>query len=97
MSSATASVTASASAPSSGDMDCSDFATQAEAQAVLEQDLTDPHRLDADGSLLACEDLPGVEQYETSERSTNFDDPDGDDRRRPRSVSNPAPSPPGGT
>jgi hypothetical protein len=41
------------------DLDCSDFATQAEAQAALEDDPDDPHDLDGspeDG--VACESLP---------------------------------------
>ncbi|GAA4714002.1 hypothetical protein GCM10023215_66340 [Pseudonocardia yuanmonensis] len=39
-----------------GDRDCADFATQAEAQAVLLADLSDPERLDADSDGIACED-----------------------------------------
>ena len=39
------------------DLDCSDFATQQEAQARLEPG--DPYRLDEDGDGIACEDLPG--------------------------------------
>src|ERR671913_2622838 len=31
-----------------GDLDCEDFATQGEAQGVLERDPSDPNRLDAD-------------------------------------------------
>lgn len=46
---------AAAQAP---DLDCSDFATQGEAQAQLEKDPTDPHGLDADGDGIACESLP---------------------------------------
>ena len=45
--------------PSVGDLDCSDFATQAEAQQVYNQDTSDPHGLDGspqDG--MACESLP---------------------------------------
>jgi micrococcal nuclease len=41
-----------------GDCDCKDFATQTQAQQVL--DLTpgdDPHRLDRDGDRIACESL----------------------------------------
>jgi micrococcal nuclease len=41
-----------------GDCDCKDFATQTQAQQVL--DLTpgaDPHRLDKDGDRIACESL----------------------------------------
>ena len=68
-SSASASVTASASAESGGgapvpsapggDLDCKDFATQAEAQAVYDSDPSDPNGLDGapqDG--VACESLP---------------------------------------
>ncbi len=39
-----------------GDVDCGDFATQAEAQAYLLPG--DPHRLDADGDGQACDSLP---------------------------------------
>jgi len=38
------------------DYDCSDFATQEEAQEYLEPG--DPHNLDADNDGIACEDLP---------------------------------------
>ena len=38
------------------DLDCRDFASGAEAQAVLADDPSDPHNLDADGDDLACED-----------------------------------------
>jgi hypothetical protein len=44
-----------------GDRDCADFATQAEAQAVLLGDLSDPERLDADSDGIACEDHFGTE------------------------------------
>ncbi|WP_243859669.1 excalibur calcium-binding domain-containing protein [Amycolatopsis arida] len=37
------------------DYDCANFATQAEAQAVLDVDRSDPHRLDGDGDGYACE------------------------------------------
>ncbi|WP_431925608.1 excalibur calcium-binding domain-containing protein [Amycolatopsis tucumanensis] len=37
------------------DLDCADFATQAQAQAVLDADRSDPHRLDADHDGIACE------------------------------------------
>lgn len=50
-----------APAPSSGggDLDCSDFATQQEAQAVLNADLSDPNGLDSEGDGIACESLGG--------------------------------------
>ena len=41
-----------------GDLDCADFATQQEAQAVLERDSSDPNRLDADNDGIACETYP---------------------------------------
>ncbi len=39
------------------DRDCPDFSSQAAAQAQLERDPTDPHRLDADEDGQACEDF----------------------------------------
>jgi micrococcal nuclease len=41
-----------------GDLDCADFATQQEAQAVLERDSSDTNRLDADNDGIACETYP---------------------------------------
>jgi hypothetical protein len=43
-----------------GDLDCADFATQAEAQAEFDADTSDPNRLDADNDGIACEDLGGA-------------------------------------
>ncbi len=40
------------------DLDCADFAYQEEAQAVLDADPSDPHRLDGDHDGEACESLP---------------------------------------
>jgi Excalibur calcium-binding domain len=37
---------------------CSDFASQADAQAVLRADPADPNRLDADRDGIACESNP---------------------------------------
>lgn len=48
----------SGTAVAAQDLDCSNFATQEEAQAVLDSDPSDPHRLDADGDGIACESLP---------------------------------------
>lgn len=47
--------------PPSGDVDCSDFDTQAEAQAFFIAEggpEEDPHGLDHDGDGIACESLP---------------------------------------
>ena len=45
------------SAPT-GDLDCADFATQEEAQAMLDADPSDPHGLDGEGDGVPCESLP---------------------------------------
>lgn len=39
-------------------LNCENFRTQEEAQAALDREPTDPHRLDEDGDGLACENLP---------------------------------------
>jgi len=39
------------------DCDCFDFASQKQAQRVLERFSGDPHRLDGDGNGIACESL----------------------------------------
>jgi len=39
-------------------VNCGDFTYQDEAQAVLDQDRSDPNGLDADADGIACEDLP---------------------------------------
>jgi hypothetical protein len=44
--------------PADGDYNCADFATRAQAKAVLERDPSDPHYLDGDGDGVPCEDLP---------------------------------------
>ena len=42
------------------ELDCVDFATQGEAQAVYDQDPSDPNGLDEDDDGRACETLPSV-------------------------------------
>ena len=54
-----------------GDQDCADFATQPEAQAVLEQDPSDPNGLDGDGDGVACESLPGGSSSSSSGSSSS--------------------------
>jgi hypothetical protein len=47
------------SASGQQDLDCDDFATQEEAQAVFDQDPSDPNGLDGnDNDGIACENLP---------------------------------------
>ena len=54
-----ADASATASPGSSGDLDCSDFATQAEAQQIYDADPSDPYGLDGyDNDGRACESLP---------------------------------------
>ena len=49
---------AGAASAQGGDMDCSDFSSQAEAQAFFERaGPGDPHRLDRDNDGVACETL----------------------------------------
>lgn len=43
-----------------GDLNCSDFATQEEAQAVLDANPSDPNYLDGEGDGVACESLPSA-------------------------------------
>jgi hypothetical protein len=50
-----------------GELDCADFATQGEAQDVLDEDPTDPNSLDADSDGEACEELGGASGYEYQE------------------------------
>jgi competence protein ComEC len=44
--------------PTGGDLNCSDFATREEAQAVLDANPGDPNHLDGEGDGIACESLP---------------------------------------
>ena len=46
-------------AASSDDYDCSDFQTQSQAQAVYDQDPSDPNGLDREGDGIACETAGG--------------------------------------
>lgn len=59
--------------PTASDLDCADFASQAEAQATLDADPTDPNGLDADGDGIACEELF---QSEPTEPMTQYTPPD---------------------
>ncbi|MEU8487080.1 hypothetical protein [Streptomyces sp. NPDC048641] len=50
--------------------DCSDFAGQADAQAVLRFEPADPNHLDDDGNGIACPDLPGSKDVKPVRRGT---------------------------
>ncbi|MCX5384173.1 excalibur calcium-binding domain-containing protein [Streptomyces sp. NBC_00083] len=51
--------------------DCSDFAAQAEAQAVLRFAPSDPNHLDDDGNGVACPNLPGPKDVKPVQRGTS--------------------------
>lgn len=78
-SSSSSSTASTASMPSrSGpaqDRDCADFSSQAEAQDVLDDDPSDPERLDADDDGIACESFDDGD--DSDDDST--DDDSGDD------------------
>ena len=66
------------------DLDCADFASQEEAQAVFDRDPSDPNRLDADNDGIACEDYPydgggGADdgQYSTDTPPSDVNNPKG--------------------
>src|SRR5215207_671533 len=48
------------------DLDCEDFETQEEAQAVLDEDDTDPHNLDPNRDGIACALLPSSADQEAA-------------------------------
>ncbi|WP_448616155.1 hypothetical protein [Modestobacter sp. URMC 112] len=52
------------------DLDCADFATQADAQAALAATPGDPNDLDSDDDGVACETLPGGGATATTEDNT---------------------------
>lgn len=52
--------------PLAGDLNCSDFKYQEEAQAVLDATPGDPNHLDSDHDGIACESLPHRPQQNTS-------------------------------
>ena len=75
--------TAHTGSPATQDRDCADFSSRAEAQAVLDDDRSDPEHLDADDDGLACESFDygseGDESDDTSVRpaaSTSSDTAD---------------------
>jgi len=55
---AVALIVAAPAALAQADTDCSDYASQAAAQAALRADPSDPNGLDADGDGIACESNP---------------------------------------
>lgn len=70
------SMAATATALTQDDLNCSDFATQEEAQAEYQSDTSDPHGLDRDKDGIACEDRPsgGIGDDDSTD-SGGTDDP----------------------
>ncbi len=52
---------------SGDDLDCEDFETQEEAQAVLTEDPADPHNLDPNGDGIACALLPAADDLDSGQ------------------------------
>ncbi|GAB3139081.1 excalibur calcium-binding domain-containing protein [Amycolatopsis stemonae] len=71
-----------ASAQTAGDLDCSDFHYQEEAQAVLDATPGDPNNLDSDHDGIACESLPHRPQGTTTPSA-----------EKPATETHPAPKP----
>ena len=77
----------------SADLDCSDFATQEEAQATLAADPSDPYNLDENFDGQACDELASNDQYELPV-PTPDPDPDPDPNFSPDpGAPSPSPSP----
>lgn len=84
----------SASAYGSNEYNCSDFSYQEEAQSVLDQDSSDPNRLDGDNDGIACESLPS-DSYSEQDYAPDVPDYAADPPEYPTVNSTaPAPSPP---
>lgn len=92
----------------SNDLDCADFSTQAEAQANLEANPSDPNNLDADDDGEACEDSFGSDgggsdtgaaddQYDDGSSTTTQDQGNGNLMKAGGSAAGPVPMMPDGT
>jgi Excalibur calcium-binding domain len=71
------------------DKDCSDFSSQAEAQAEFDSDSSDPHGLDADNDDIACESLGGpaaAPAADDDDAAPAANDDDDDDESEPSQV-----------
>jgi Excalibur calcium-binding domain len=71
------------------DKDCSDFSSQAEAQAEFDSDSSDPHGLDADNDDIACESLGGpaaAPAADDDDAAPAVNDDDDDDEAEPSQV-----------
>jgi hypothetical protein len=87
-------VTLKASAYGSNEYNCSDFSTQEEAQAVYDQDTSDPNHLDGDYDGIACESLPSASSDDSAPdySASDYSDPSSDGSAD-TSTTNPASDP----
>ena len=67
--------TAAAPAPQGDDLNCEDFGSREEAQAVLDADASDPNGLDADGDGLACNEVISAPPTLADEPSAQYQTP----------------------
>ncbi|HET7091877.1 MAG TPA: hypothetical protein VFI22_00315, partial [Thermomicrobiales bacterium] len=78
-----------------GGLRCADFATQADAQSVLDQNPADPYDLDPDGDGVACEELlpDGQEQATSDQQPANDKQANADKKAGTRQRAEPTPEP----
>jgi hypothetical protein len=78
-----------------GGLRCADFATQADAQAVLDQNPADPYDLDPDGDGVACEELlpNGQEQATSDQQPANDKQSNKQSGKKQRAEPTPTPQP----
>jgi hypothetical protein len=81
---------------SQADLNCADFASQAEAQAEFDSDTTDPNGLDADGDGEACEELGGGSEAAPGNDTADEDQYNNDLMEAGGPASGPVPMMPGG-
>ena len=67
---------AAAPTPQNEDLNCDDFTSQAEVQAVLDADPSDPNGLDADGDGVACNELFSAPPTQAAEQPAQYQTPE---------------------
>ena len=65
-----------AAAPQNKDLSCADFTSQAEVQAALDADPSDPNGLDADGDGVACNELFSAPPTQAAEPTAQYRAPE---------------------
>lgn len=62
--------------PEDDELNCEDFASQAEAQAVLDADMTDPNELDVDADGVACNEVISAPPTQATGSPTQYQKPE---------------------